>query len=277
MGRVEGKVALITGAARGQGRAHAVRLAEEGADIIALDALVEYATMGYAMGTAEDLAETERLVKETGRQVLTAQVDVRDRPGLQAIVDRGIAQFGRLDILVANAGISPPGTVLWEVTEAEWDDIQNVNLKGVWNTTSVVIPHLIKQGTGGSLILTASAAGLMGTPHIGDYSASKHGVMGVGKTLASELAKYRIRVNMLAPGAVGTPMMLNDAMYRLFCPDIENPTLDDARERFKRTNPMGIQWLEALDVANAALWLASDESRYVTGIVIPLDAGAVSR
>jgi SDR family mycofactocin-dependent oxidoreductase len=277
MGRVEGKVALITGAARGQGRAHAVRLAEEGADIIAIDALVEYATMGYSMGSAEDLAETERLVKETGRQVLTAQVDVRDRPGLQAIVDRGIAQFGRLDILVANAGISPPGTVLWEVTEAEWDDIQNVNLKGVWNTTSVVIPHLIKQGTGGSLILTASAAGLMGTPHIGDYSASKHGVMGVGKTLASELAKYQIRVNMLAPGAVGTPMMLNDAMYRLFCPDIENPTLDDARERFKRTNPMGIQWLEALDVANAALWLASDESRYVTGIVIPLDAGAVSR
>jgi SDR family mycofactocin-dependent oxidoreductase len=275
MGRVEGQVALITGAARGQGRAHALRLAQEGADIIAVDALTDFATMGYEMATEEDLAETARLVKETGRDIIAERVDVRDRPGLQAVVDRGLEQFGKIDILVANAGISPPGTVLWEVSEAEWDDVMNVNLKGVWNTTSVVIPSMIERGEGGKIVITASAAGLMASPHIGDYSASKHGVVGLGRTLAKELAKYRIRVNMLAPAAVGTPMMLNATLAKLFCPDIENPTIEDLRERSARTNPMGVAWLDAVDIANAALWLVSDEARYVTGIVVPLDAGAL--
>lgn len=275
MGRVDGRVALITGAARGQGRAHAQRLAQEGADIVAVDALVEFGTIGYPMATEEDLAETAQLVKQAGRDVLTDRVDVRDRSGLQSVVDRALEQFGKIDIVVANAGISPPGTPAWEISEAEWDDVMDVNLKGVWNTLCTVIPSMIERDAGGSIIITASAAGIMAAPNIGDYTASKHGVIGLGRTLARELAKHRIRVNMLAPAAVGTPMMLNDTMYKLFCPDIAEPTLEDARARFKTTNPMGVEWLEALDIANAALWLASDEARYVTGIVVPLDAGAL--
>jgi SDR family mycofactocin-dependent oxidoreductase len=275
MGRTEGRVALITGAARGQGRAHAQRLAEEGADIIALDALTDYGTMAYPMSTGDDLEETARLVRAAGRDVMTDQVDVRDRAGLQAAVERALGRFGKIDIVVVNAGIAPPGAPVWLIPEAEWDDVIDVNLKGVWNTACAVVPSMIERGQGGSIIITASAAGLTAAANLGDYNASKHGAIGLGRTLAQELAPHRIRVNMLAPGAVGTPMMLNDALYRLFCPDIAEPTMADAKARLVRGNPMGIPWLEAVDIANAALWLASDESRYVTGVVIPLDAGAL--
>jgi SDR family mycofactocin-dependent oxidoreductase len=275
MGRADGQVVLVTGAARGQGRAHARRLAEEGADIVAIDALVEYATIGYSMATKEDLEETARLVRETGRDVVAERVDVRDRDGLRAAVDRAIDRFGKIDAAVINAGIAPAGTPVWEISEAEWDDVINVNLKGVWNTVCALVPPMIERGAGGSIVITASAAGIMAAPNLGDYNASKHGVVGLGKTLAKELARHRIRVNILAPAAVGTDMMLNPTMFRLFCPDLAEPTLEDLRERSARGNPMGVPWLEAVDIANAALWLISDEARYVTGIIVPLDAGAL--
>jgi (+)-trans-carveol dehydrogenase len=227
------------------------------------------------MPTEEDLDETARLVRETGRDVLAEQVDVRDRHGLKAAVGRAIDRFGKIDAAVINAGIAPAGAPVWEIPEAEWDDVINVNLKGVWNTVCALVPSMIERGAGGSIVITASAAGIMAAPNLGDYNASKHGVVGLGKTLAKELARHRIRVNILAPAAVGTDMMLNPAMCRLFCPDLAEPTLEDLRERSARGNPMGVPWLDPVDIANAALWLISDEARYITGIVVPLDAGAL--
>ena len=276
MGRVEGRVALITGAARGQGRAHARRLAEEGANIVALDALTRYGTVSYPMPVEADLEETARLVREVGREVETAKVDVRDRAGMATAVERALERFGGIDIVVANAGIVPPGAVFWEIPEAEWDDVMDVNLKGVWNTVCVAVPSMIERGRGGSIVIISSGAGLRAAPHIADYNASKHGVIGLGRTMANELAKYRIRVNMIAPAAVATEMVLNPTTYKLFCPEIESPTMEDARQRFAALNPMGVAWVEPLDSANMVLWLASEEARYVSGSVIPLDGGALN-
>ena len=259
-----GKVAMVFGGSRGIGAAIVRRLAEDGADV----------ALTY-VSAANKATESVEAAEATGRKALAIKADSADAAAIRGAVAQTHDRFGRLDIVVVNAGIAPPGAPVWLIPEAEWDDVIDVNLKGVWNTACAVVPSMIERGQGGSIIITASAAGLTAAANLGDYNASKHGAIGLGRTLAQELAPHRIRVNVLAPGAVGTPMMLNDALYRLFCPDMAEPTMEDAKARLVRGNPMGIPWLEAVDIANAALWLASDESRYVTGVVIPLDAGAL--
>jgi SDR family mycofactocin-dependent oxidoreductase len=273
MGRLDGKVAFITGAARGQGRSHAIRLAQEGADIIAVDLASQVDTVPYPMATAEDLAETVRQVEALDRRIVASEADVRDFAALQQAVDAGVAQLGRLDIVSANAGIFSNATAE-ELTEAQWDDMIDINLKGVWLTAKAAIPHLRAAG-GGSIIITSSAAGLKGYPNFIHYVAAKHGVIGIMRTLALELAPDFIRVNSVHPTTVDTDMIHNDALYALFAPDLEPEarTREVLGERFSALNALPIPWLESIDISNAVLWLASDEARYVTGVTLPVDAG----
>ena len=273
-GRVEGKVAFITGAARGQGRAHAVRLAEEGADVIAVDLCAQVDSVDYAMATPEDLDETVKQVEALDRRIVARQADVRDFDALKGVVDEGVAELGRLDIVSANAGISSMGPA-HEMDEQTWQDMIDINLTGVWHTCKAAIPHLIDGGRGGSIVITSSAAGLMGIPNIAHYASAKHGVVGLMRTLALELAPHSIRVNSLHPTTVDTPMIQNDVTYRLFRPDLEAPTVDDAAEAFMTLNALPLRWVEAVDISNALLFLASDEGRYITGVTLPVDAGAV--
>jgi (+)-trans-carveol dehydrogenase len=277
-GRIQGRVALITGAARGQGRAQAIRLAEEGAAIIGLDIAAPVPTMGYPMGTADELAETAALVEAAGGQVICRIADVRDREAVQAVVDEGLEVFGRLDVVVASAGISPPARPVWKIPADEWRDVIEINLTGVWNTVSVAVPHLLAQKEGGSIIVISSGAGLKGVPHLGAYSAAKAAVVALAKTLANELAARQIRVNVIAPGTVDTPMVTaNTQQFKLFRPDLPDPTLEDCVESFRAMMPMGQPWIDPVDIANAVLFLASEESRYITGVVLPVDQGNLNR
>lgn len=273
MGRVEGKVAVITGAARGQGRAHAVRLAEEGADIIAIDIARQIETVPYAMATSEDLAETARRVKSLGRQVVTAAVDVRDFEGLREAFDEGVRQLGRLDIVCANAGIYAHGPGE-SYSEAEWDDIMDVNAKGVWHTAKAALPHLRAAG-GGSIIITSSAAGVKAFQNSLHYVASKHAAVGIMRGLALQLSPEFIRVNAILPTNVDTPMIHNPSVWGLVGPDLapEERNKETLAERYAVLNSLPIAWVEPVDISNAVLWLASDEARYVTGITLPVDAG----
>ncbi len=274
-GRVEGKVAFITGAARGQGRSHAVRLAQEGADIIAVDLCASVPSVEplYAGASAEDLAETVAQVEAFDRRIVAAQADVRDFDALKAGLESGLAELGRVDIVCANAGIFVFGDSGQDVTDEQWDEVNDINAKGVWHTCKAVIPHLLEQGTGGSIVLTSSTAGLKGTPGVLPYTASKHAVVGIMRTLALELAAHRIRVNSVHPTGVATDMILNEATYRLFLPDEPHPTQEQAAEAFVTTNALPVPWVEAVDISNAVLFLASDESRYVTGLELKVDAG----
>lgn len=277
MGRVEGKVAFITGAARGQGRSHAVRLAEEGADIIAVDLMSpdSYPWMTYRQAEAEQLDETVALVEKLDRRIVARKGDVRDRASLQAALDAGLNEFGHVDIVSANAGISPFGPESWNISQQQWDDVLSTNLTGVWNTTSVAIPSMIEAGRGGSIILTSSGAGTKGVPNLADYCASKFGVIGYMKSLANEVGRYNIRVNAITPGTVATDMVLNDGLFKLFRPDLENPTADDAAEIFQNViNIMPKPWVDPVDISNALLFLASDEARYVTGQTFGVDLGS---
>jgi SDR family mycofactocin-dependent oxidoreductase len=278
MGRVQDKVAFITGVARGQGRSHALRLAEEGADIIGIDFVESEEFAPYPMATQDDLDETVALVEKTGRRMLAVKADVRDQAALKAAVAAGVAEFGRLDIVSANAGISPVGGLTWEIPEAEWGAIIDINLTGVYNTVAAAVPAIIKAGNGGSIILTSSGAGLKYVPNLVHYNAAKAGVVAIGKTLANELAAQQIRVNVIAPGTVNTALISeNKAMFKLFRPDLENPTIADAEPIFSTLMPMGKPWVETIDISNAVLYLASDEARYVTGIVLPVDMGALNK
>ena len=273
-GRVEGKVAVITGAARGQGRSHAIRLAQEGADIIAVDICAQIDSVPYPMSTPEDLAQTVKEVEALDRRIVASQADVRDYAALKAALDAGVAELGRLDIVSANAGISSVGRAD-ELPEQTWQDMIGTNLTGVWHAAKAAIPHLKAGGRGGSIILTSSAAGLMAMENIGHYVSAKHGVVGLMRTLALELAPDNIRVNSLHPTMVNTPMIMNDPTYRLFRPDLENPTVDDAGPAFLTLNALPIKWVEPVDISNALLFLASDEARYITGVTLPIDAGCV--
>jgi len=277
MGRVEGKVAFITGAARGQGRSHALRLAQEGADIIAVDFVTPDAHpwMAYRQAEPGQLDETVALVEKTGRRIVARRADVRDRASLLAALDAGLAEFGHVDVVSANAGICPIGSNSWEIPEQQWTDMLATNLTGVWNTTSVCVPPMIEAGRGGSIIITSSGAGTKGVPNLADYCASKFGVIGLMKSLANEVARFTIRVNALTPGTVATDMVLNDGLYRLFRPDLDNPTQEDAAAIFTNmVNAMPVPWVEPVDISNALLFLASDEARYVTGQVFGVDLGS---
>jgi len=265
-GRVAGKVAFITGAARGQGRAHAVRLAEEGADIIAVDVCAFVAPAPYPPSTPEDLEETVALVEALDRRIVAQVVDVRDSAGLERTCDRGASELGGLDIVVANAGINSWNR-FWEMPDEQWQTMLDVNLTGVWRTLKVAAPIMIEQGRGGSMILVSSVAGLKSLPAQAHYSAAKHGLVGLCKSAAIELGPYNIRVNTVHPWGVDTPLGQDDTIISLFerFPTyaasfgsiLAEPRIADPR-----------------DIADAVLWLASDESRLLTGAQIPLDMGA---
>ncbi len=268
MGRVEGKVAFVTGAARGQGRSHAIRLAEEGADIIAVDICAQLETVPYPLGTAEELAQTVKEVEALDRRIVAVEADVRDADALRRAVDEGVAELGRLDIVCANAGICT--IQAWdEVTPAVWQDTLDTNLTGVWNSMVVAVPHLIAAG-GGSIIATSSTAGIKGLPFLAPYVAAKHGVVGIAKSLANELAKHRIRVNTVHPTGVDTPM--GAGLGGLEALLTREPALGPI---FMNTFPVEI--VDPRDISNAVLFLASDEARYVTGLEFTVDAGNTIR
>ncbi|QNG36672.1 mycofactocin-coupled SDR family oxidoreductase [Geodermatophilaceae bacterium NBWT11] len=272
-GLLEGKVAFITGAARGQGRSHAVRMAEEGADVIAVDLCAQIGTVPYGMATPEDLAETVRQVEALDRRIVASTVDVRDSAGLQSALDDGVAQLGKLDVVSANAGVF--STARFEdLTDDQWDDMIGVNLTGVFRTARAAVPHLKANPDGGAMVLTSSTAGVKGIPNAAHYVAAKHGVVGLMKTLANELAPHRIRVNSLHPTTVDTDMIQNPAMYGLFRPDLgTSATREDAEAGFRTTNKLDVPWVESIDISNALVWLCSDLARYVTGVQLPVDAG----
>ena len=267
-GRVEGKVAFITGAARGQGRSHAIRLAEEGCDIIAADILEDYPTVRYAMSGRAELTETVRAVEALDRGIVAAKADVRDAAVLRAALDYGVAELGRLDIVCANAGIYTVQP--WDqVTPQVWQDTVDTNLTGVWNTMVAAVPHLIAAG-GGSIIATSSTAGLKGMPFLAPYVAAKHAVTGLCRSLANELAGHNIRVNTVHPAGVDTPMVTGRETLEPFIS--RNPELGAIF-----ANALDVDALDPRDVSNAVLWLASDEARYVTGAALTVDAGNTIR
>ncbi|MDV6262727.1 mycofactocin-coupled SDR family oxidoreductase [Rhodococcoides yunnanense] len=274
MSRFEGRVVLITGAARGQGRNHALRFAAEGADIIAVDACADVDTVGYDLATEEDLAETVRLVEQLDRRILASKTDVRNLEALKAAVDAGVAQLGRLDIVVANAGIAGSGTT-HELSAQSWHNMIETNLTGVWNTTTAATPHILAGGKGGSMVLISSVAGMKGLPYNAHYTAAKHGVVGLMKSLANELGPHNIRVNTVNPTNVDTRMLLNDAIYKLFLPDEDSPTREQVVPLLHDMHVLDIPYVQVDDVSNVVLFLAGDESRYVTGISVPVDAGVL--
>jgi len=272
VGRVEGKVAFITGAARGQGRSHAVRLAQEGADIIAIDVCKQVDTVPYPTATPDDLAETVRQVEALDRRIVAAEVDVRDLAGLTQAVEDGVAQLGRLDIVLANAGISTPASSL-EMDEETWSTMIDVNLTGVWKTLRASVPHIIAAGRGGSVVITSSLAAIYANAGTAHYSAAKAGLVMLAKVLAKELAPQNIRVNTIHPTTVATDMILNEPTYRLFRPDLEHPTRADFEEAALTLNKMPVPAIDAVDISNAVLYLVSDDGRYVTGTTHVVDAG----
>lgn len=277
MGTLDGKVAFITGAARGQGRSHAVTLAENGADVVIVDIDHDIESVFYPLSTADDLEETARLAEKTGQRVLALTVDVRDSAALEAAVAEAIATLGHIDIVSANAGIATTMVKTWEMSERDWQDVIDVNLTGVWRTIKAVVPPMIAADRGGCIVLTSSLAGLKGYSNIAGYVAAKHGVNGLMRTLANELGPYNIRVNSVCPGLIHTDMMMNQPTYDIFRPEIENPTKQDATEVFRSMQVLPTDWLEPRDVSEVILWLASDAARFITGTAIPIDAGQIGR
>ncbi|HEX4392343.1 MAG TPA: mycofactocin-coupled SDR family oxidoreductase [Mycobacterium sp.] len=274
-GRVDGKVAFVSGAARGQGRSHAIRLAEEGADIITIDVCGPIANLSYPHATPEDLDETVDLVKGVGRRIVTAQVDVRDYEACKAAVDSGVEQLGRLDIIVANAGVGTDGRMLHKIRENIWQDMIDINLTGVWHTVKAGVPQVLSGGRGGSIVLTSSVGGRKAYPNTGHYIAAKHGVIGLMRAFAVELGQHMIRVNSVLPTQVSTTMVMNEQTYRLFRPDLENPGPDDFAPISQMMHTLPVPWVDPIDISNAVLFLASDESRYITGVSLPVDAGSL--
>jgi SDR family mycofactocin-dependent oxidoreductase len=266
--RFKGKVALITGAARGQGRAEAIRLAEEGADIIAIDICEPIPTTNYDGTSLGDLAGTEKAVLDLGRRVVTFRADTRDFDAMHEAVTAGVRELGRLDVVVANAGICSYG-LLWELTEEQFRTMIDINVIGTWHTLKATVPTLIEQGTGGSIIVTSSVGGIRGMPWLGHYVASKHAIAGMGKTLANELGEYNIRVMVLVPNAVNTPMGVDQTLMA----SVEaNPTLGQI---FASALPTPL--IEPEDVAAAVAFIASDDGRYMTGSEVIMDLGNLAR
>jgi SDR family mycofactocin-dependent oxidoreductase len=265
MGLVEGRAALVSGAARGQGRSHAVRLASEGADIIAVDICADpLMTLSYGLSTEADLDETVAQVQALGRRAVKVIADVRSLPEMERAVEAGLAELGKIDIVCANAGIGS-WAVSWEMTAQQW-----------FNTARAALPSMVQRGAGGCLVLTSSTAGLRAYANTAHYTAAKHGVIGLMKVLAQEGAAHRIRVNAVCPTTVRTPLVINDSTFQLFAPDKPNPTEDDVREPFESLNLLpGVAWIEPGAVSDAVLFLCSDAAKFVTGVALPVDAGNI--
>lgn len=280
MTKLDGQVALITGAARGQGRAHAVRLAREGADILAFDACAHFDSVGYDPSTVADLEETRNLIKAEGRQALVRQLDARDLTAVTEFVEDGIRELGRLDVVVINHGICTYGYT-WQLSEADWDEMISVNLTGVWKVLKAAVPHLIELGNGGSIIITSSVAGLRGLPFLSHYAASKHGVVGLAKSLANELGQHGIRVNTVHPAGVRTVMGGVEFNDEKPLSTTFNGMLDDPQVAatlgpiFMNTLPH--THIDPEDVTNIVAFLAGEGGRYITGAQLPVDLGTLIR
>ncbi|MFL5843522.1 MAG: mycofactocin-coupled SDR family oxidoreductase [Solirubrobacteraceae bacterium] len=277
MARMDGKVAFITGAAGGMGRTHATRLADDGCDIIAVDIGRQLEDVPYAMPAADKLEETAQLVRERGRRAVTVTADIRDTAALEAAVRHGVAELGRLDVVVANAGIWTLGGNLWEIPEERFREMIEINLTSQWRTVKATIPVMLELGNGGSVIFIGSTNSFKAVPGNGHYTAAKHGVIGIMRTLAQELAAQGIRVNAVCPTGVNTDMLINDRMFQLFRPDLDDPGYEDAEEGLRGLNLIPVPTVEPEDVSDAVAWLASSESRMVTGSAIAVDAGNLAR
>jgi SDR family mycofactocin-dependent oxidoreductase len=265
MSGLRDKVVVVTGAGRGTGHSHCKRFADEGADVIAID----------IPSAATDLGVTAAEVEKRGRRCVTGLGEVSDFEALSAAINAGVADLGRLDVIIANAGIHPPGAPTWEITEDAWQRTLDVNLTGVWHTVKAAVQHLGQSG--GSVVIISSTNGLRGTANTAHYTASKHAVVGLARTLANELGPRGIRVNTIHPGAVGTAMVLNEATFKRLRPDLVNPTAEDAAEILRARNLLPLPWVEPVDIANAAVFLASDEARYITGTQLVVDAGLTQK
>ena len=277
MGRVSGKVALVTGAARGQGRSHAIELAKEGARVIASDISAGMLVgVEYPVATSGELEETARLVRVVGGEIITVEADVRDPAAMQAVVDAGIDAFGFIDVVVANAGVFTWGAA----AELSWDDwytVIDINLNGTWNTVRAALPSMVDRGKGGSIMMTASQIATRGQSNCVAYAASKAGIVGMMRALAAELAPHNIRVNTLHPSTVYSPMILNEPVYKVFRPDMDDPGVAEMEAELRPFHMLDVAALDPIDVSHAVVYLASDESRYVTSIKLPLDAGSTQK
>lgn len=271
MARLDGRVALITGGSRGQGRSHALTLAREGADIVICDIAEQVDTVPYEMGTGEQLNETVGMVEDLDRRCVAVKADVRDSVEMRGVADRAISEYGKIDILCANAGIFSFGTIA-DMSDQMWHDMIATNLTGVFNSMRAVLPHMVEQNYG-RIVATSSMAGRAGFPNIGHYVAAKWGILGLVKSLAMEVAGNGVTVNAVCPTGVDTDMIQNEAAYRLFLPDNESPTREDAAGAFAALNAQPIPWVEPQDISNAILFLVSDDARYITGEAINVAAG----
>lgn len=277
--RFEGRTVLVSGAARGQGRSHAVRFAAEGADVIAFDICAQVESCPVPQASPEDLEETVRLVEGLDRRIVAEQADVRDFAAVQRVVEKGVAELGPIDVVASNAGLFGHVGPFWEIPEKSWEEVLGTNLVGAWNVVRAAVPAMIERGEGGAVVITASAAGLRGYTNIADYVASKHGLIGLMRVMAQELAEHRIRVNAVCPTNVGTELFVNDVIKELFAPGTD-PAQMSEEEFYRQCRPphlLPIGWIEPEDVSAAVLWLASGDSRYVTGTCLPVDGGMLEK
>ncbi len=275
-GEWSGKVVFVTGVARGQGRSHALEFARRGADVGGLDLCAPIATVPYALADPSDLKQTAEEIRSLGGRAVLEVGDVRDPARVRAVAARVLDSFGRIDVVITNAGVFSVGDPL-TLSPETWRDVLDVNLTGVWNTVQACLPAMVEGGRGGSIVMTSSIGGVQGLLECPHYVASKHGVIGLMRALANELARYRIRVNAVCPTNVNTPMIQNPANYRTFRPDLEDPRSEDIVDVARAMHLLDVPWVEPEDVTAAVVWLASDAARYLTGVALPVDAGLLEK
>jgi SDR family mycofactocin-dependent oxidoreductase len=275
MGKLDGQVAVVTGGARGQGRSHAIHIAREGGDVVVCDVCHDLDTVRYPMATSDDLEETVRLVEKEGRRAIGVQADVRVFDEVKAATDRAVEEFGKIDILIANAGVMRMNPIQ-DLTPDQWRDVVDTDLTGVYHAMHAVAPHLIRNNYG-RIVATASTLARGAAGNSAAYVAAKWGVVGLVKSVAQDLAPWNVTVNAVAPTSVSTHMIHNDDLYGFFRPDLEHPTMEDVREPFKILNVQPVSWLEPEDVSKSVLFLLSEDARYITGSVIDINCGHSAR